>query len=117
MIKIKRVYDNVTEEDGFRVLVDRIWPRGLSKENAQIDYWPKEVAPSEELRKWFAHDPEKWSEFKEKYKEELSEKDEEIVELKELAQKNEELTLLYAAKDKDHNNAVILKDFLKEHLS
>lgn len=113
MLRAKRVYEKTSYGDGRRVLVDRLWPRGLSKEKADIDEWLKDIAPSNELREWFRHDPGKWEEFKKKYREELNTKG---AELKGLADKAEEenLTLLYAARDSEHNNAVALMAFLEE---
>ena len=102
------------ETDGFRILIDRLWPRGISKEKAKIDLWLKEIAPSDELRKWFSHDPEKWADFKEKYKSELANNLESIKVIKEIMQKEKTITFLYAAKDEEHNNAIVLKEFLKK---
>ena len=113
MIKLKRIYEDYDAADGIRVLVDRLWPRGISKEKAHIDIWLKELAPSNELRIWFHHDAGKWSEFEKKYKEELKEKTELIKQLKDLQKKHKTVTLLYGAKDTHHNQAVILKEFLK----
>ena len=112
MINLKRIYEDFEESDGFRILIDRLWPRGLSKENAKIDLWLKEIAPSESLRKWFGHDPVKWEEFKEKYIAELKSRQEQIEEVKALAKTHKVITLLYAAKDENHNNAVVLKEVL-----
>lgn len=110
MIKIKRAYQAPEEEDGFRILVDRLWPRGISKEKLKLDLWLKDVAPSNELRKWFAHDTDKWDEFKEKYKEELKNKKTFTLKIKDLEKKNGTLTFVYGAKDEEHNNAVVLKE-------
>ncbi len=110
-IKIKRIYDPLHEKDGFRILVDRLWPRGIKKENAQVDHWMKTVAPSTELRKWFAHDPAKWKSFQKKYKEELKKTDA-LEELKSYSKKYKKITLLYAAKDEQHNHAVVLQQLL-----
>ncbi len=111
MIKAKRVYDEPSDDDGYRVLVDRLWARGLSKEQANVDLWLKDVAPSDSLRKWFAHDPRKWSEFKKRYKEEL--KDSQAFEdLKRELKRHKRLTLLFAAKDPAHNNAAALVQML-----
>lgn len=112
MIKIKRIYEGFEESDGYRILIDRLWPRGLSKEKAKIDLWLKEIAPSEELRKWFGHDPVKWDEFKEKYGAELKSHKEQIEEIKNLVKTHKIITLLYAARDEAHNNAVVLKELL-----
>jgi uncharacterized protein YeaO (DUF488 family) len=112
MIKIKRIYEEPDPQDGYRVLVDRLWPRGLSKEKTHLDSWLKEIAPSDELRHWFSHDPAKWEEFREKYQEELSAMQPLLHELRGQAKKGT-LTLLYAAKDDKHNNAVVLKEVLE----
>jgi uncharacterized protein YeaO (DUF488 family) len=113
MIKIKRAYDAPDTGDGRRVLVDRLWPRGLAKEKAHIDEWQKELAPSAELRTWFGHDPEKWQEFRRRYNDELSAHRELLESLKKEG-KRETVTLLFAAKDGEHNNAVVLKEKLEE---
>lgn len=113
MFKLKRVYEKSEKKDGIRVLVDRLWPRGLSKEKAKIDKWMKEISPSEPLRKWFAHKQEHWQEFKKRYNEELSDNSGILKELKVLA-KNETITLLYASKDKERNNACVLFEYLKK---
>jgi uncharacterized protein YeaO (DUF488 family) len=113
MIKIKRVYEKPVKEDGWRVLVDRLWPRGMKKEAAHLDAWMKDVAPSDALRKWFGHKPERWSEFRKKYRSELKGKKELVAELKKMAKEHETMTLLFGAKDEDHNEAVVLADALK----
>ncbi|MEM4311656.1 MAG: DUF488 domain-containing protein [Nitrososphaerales archaeon] len=112
-IKIKRVYDEPMEEDGIRILVDRIWPRGVSKSSARIDLWLKDIAPSHELRRWFNHDPNKWIEFRQRYFNELDSK-RELVELiiAKCKGSGKNLTLLYGARDKEHNNAVVLKEYI-----
>ena len=112
-IKIKRVYEKPEKEDGFRILVDRLWPRGFTKEKAAIDLWLKEIAPGTELRKWFNHDPEKWIEFKKRYLHELRENKEPVSILKE-HMKEGIVTLVYAAKDEEHNDAVVLLNELKK---
>ena len=109
-IRIKRVYLPPEKSDGQRVLVDRLWPRGLSKEDAQLTLWLKEVGPSTDLRKWFGHDPARWAEFQRRYKAELSH-NAALDELRSLARK-ERLTLVYSAHDEAHNQAVVLKDVL-----
>ncbi|MGN6195919.1 MAG: DUF488 domain-containing protein [Ginsengibacter sp.] len=109
-IQIKRVYEKPDSKDGYRILVDRLWPRGLTKEKADLDLWLKDIAPSTELRKWFNHDPEKWKEFQKKYLKELKENQEAVNELKEHL-KNGPVTLLYAAKDQEHNEAEVLKEY------
>lgn len=109
--RIKRVYLPAEESDGYRVLVDRLWPRGIKKENAKVDLWAKQLAPSTGLRKWFGHIPERFNEFKEKYISELKANPDAISILDEI-RKHDVVTLLYAAKDEEHNNAVVLKNFL-----
>lgn len=110
MIKIKRAYEAAAASDGKRVLVDRIWPRGVTKEEADIDWWAKDVAPSTELRKWFGHDPEKWPEFRKRYRQELK-GNEELKKIGEMA-KDGDLTLVYSAKDEEHNQARVLLELL-----
>ena len=110
-IKIKRVYEQPDKEDGLRILVDRLWPRGLTKEKANVDLWLKDIAPSTELRKWFGHEPAKWDDFKKKYLLELKENKGMVSLLKEKA-KQETITLLYAAKDQEHNEALVLLNYL-----
>ncbi|MGZ7108913.1 MAG: DUF488 domain-containing protein, partial [Methanobacterium sp.] len=99
MIKIKRAYLPMEDGDGFRILVDRLWPRGISKEKAKLDLWLKDVAPSNELRKWFAHDPERWEEFQIKYYEELKDKKEFLNQIKNIEREKSTITLVYGAKD------------------
>lgn len=111
-ISIKRIYEPPARGDGARVLVDRLWPRGVSKEKAKLDLWLKDIAPSAELRKWFAHDPEKWAEFRKRYKAELKENPEAVAALKAFAKKNKHVTLLYGARDETHNEAVVLLELL-----
>ncbi|BBA71862.1 DUF488 domain-containing protein [Geobacter sulfurreducens] len=113
MVRVKRIYDEPATEDGTRVLVDRLWPRGIAKDKARIDEWLKEIAPSDELRQWFGHDPARWDEFRERYRRELDAKAEPLDELRKLAAGGT-VTLLFAAKDEKHNNAVVLKDILVE---
>ncbi len=110
-LKIKRVYDPPAKSDGLRILVDRLWPRGLSKQSAKIDHWLRDVAPSGRLRKWFAHDPARWKGFQKRYVKELDGSPEAVVELRKLLSKHQ-ATLLFAAKDAEHNNAVVLRDYL-----
>lgn len=114
-IRVKRVYDEPGESDGLRILVDRLWPRGIAREKARIDLWLKEIAPSDALRKWFGHDPAKWDAFKSRYFRELEDRPELVAELKEKAQKAP-LTLLFAARDPERNNAVALKAYLESKL-
>jgi len=109
-LKVKRIYAKPEKTDGFRILVDRLWPRGLSKEKAQVDEWLKDVTPSEELRKWFSHDPKKWEAFKHSYFEELKSK-KAVVELIVAKSKAGPVTLLYAAKEEKRNNAFALREY------
>lgn len=113
-IRLKRAYDPAASSDGPRLLVDRIWPRGVAKEDADIAHWLKGLAPSTELRKWFGHDPDKWSEFCDRYLEELKSDDaaEDLNTLRQLLDENKRVTLVFAAKDTEHNNAVALRDFI-----
>jgi uncharacterized protein YeaO (DUF488 family) len=110
-LNLKRVYEDPSEEDGTRILVDRLWPRGLTKEKARVDLWFKELAPSTELRKWFAHDPAKWPEFKARYKAELKQSSPQITLLKQAIARGT-ATLLYGARDTEHNEAVVLQELL-----
>jgi uncharacterized protein YeaO (DUF488 family) len=112
MIHVKRVYEDPSPEDGFRVLVERLWPRGLTKKRAALDLWLKEVAPSPELRKWFGHDPARWEQFQKRYNAELKQHPDAV---KLLKQKSKEgpITLVYAAHDEEHNGALVLQRFLK----
>lgn len=116
-ILLKRAYEPPATEDGQRVLVDRLWPRGVSKARIQIDAWLREVAPSTELRKWFNHDPERWEEFQRRYREELSAPEQQAL-LDDLASRAREgaLTLLYGARDTEHNEAVVLQELLNWRL-
>src|SRR4051812_17866225 len=111
-VAMKRVYEQPQESDGTRILVDRLWPRGLTKEKAKVDVWLKEIAPSNELRKWFAHDAKKWTEFQARYAEELKSNAEPFAVLKHEVAKGP-VTLLYAAKDEEHNEAVVLQKMLR----
>lgn len=113
-LHIKRAYDAPSGDDGFRVLVDRLWPRGLSKANAHIGLWAKEVAPSTELRKWFAHDPAKWQGFRERYIAELEANRVAVDALVASLVDNDVVTLLYATHEEEFNNAVVLRDYLKQ---
>ncbi len=112
-ISVKRIYEGYSPQDGIRILVDRLWPRGIKKEEAKIDLWLKEIAPSNELRNWFSHDQEKWNEFRKKYFGELKKKMSLCEEL--LSNGKSSFTLLYGAKDKEHNQAVVLKEFLEKN--
>lgn len=114
-LRIERIYGSVPKDGEYRVLVDRIWPRGVTKEKVNLDTWAKEVAPSTELRKWFGHIPEKYPEFHKKYLAEIGKNpavEELIAELKQ----RKSVVLLYSAKDENHNQAVVLQDYLKKHL-
>ncbi len=113
MIKIKRIYDPASPEDGRRVYIDRLWPRGMNKEEAKIDQWLKEISPSDTLRKWFGHDPLKYAEFKKRYKKEL-EKHSEVLETIKQEAKRKTVTLLFSAKDVEHNNAMVMREILSE---
>ncbi|MEP7376847.1 MAG: DUF488 domain-containing protein [Chitinophagaceae bacterium] len=110
-LKIKRVYEKPAKGDGKRILVDRLWPRGLTKEKASIDLWLKDIAPTTELRKWFGHDPDKWKEFKKRYHQELKNNKEQVSILYEQLKKRV-VTLVYGAKDEQHNEALVLKEWL-----
>ena len=115
-VQLKRVYDEAKESDGMRILVDRVWPRGVSKEDAKVDEWVKEVGPTKELRQWFDHDADKYDTFKEKYKKELHQNDEQKEALEQLKtwtkEHNKNITLVFAAKDEKHNQATVLKEIL-----
>ena len=111
-LTIKRVYEEPDKDDGIRILIDRLWPRGLSKEKAHVDLWLKQIAPSTELRKWFAHDPAKWTEFKTRYRAELKHNGEQLAVLKQAIAKGP-VTLLYGAKDEQHNDAIVLQELLR----
>jgi len=115
LIKVKRVYEQSSDLDGLRVLVDRLWPRGLKKSEASLDLWIKEIAPENRLRKWFSHDPEKWEEFRKCYLKELEQKEEYVQELLGKARETD-ITLLYAAKNEVFNNATVLKEYLESRL-
>ena len=112
MIQIKRAYATPSKNDGVRILIDRLWPRGLSKNRARLDAWLKELAPSTELREWFGHDATKWAEFKKKYFQELSHNQDTVDKLKEFAAAHT-VTLVYAARDELHNNALALREYIE----
>jgi uncharacterized protein YeaO (DUF488 family) len=113
MLRVKRIYNTVSDEDGFRILVDRIWPRGMSKKRAKLYLWLKDIAPSDGLRKWFGHEGKKWSEFKEKYNKELGGKESLITLIVEKMSLGN-VTLLFGARDEEFNNAVALKEYIEE---
>jgi uncharacterized protein YeaO (DUF488 family) len=112
MIKIKRIYESIKKDDGFRILIDGLWPRGISKKEAKIDLWLKEIGVSTELRKWFSHDPNKWNEFKRKFFEELDAKKDSVDILKKIVKEKNNVTLLYSSKEERYNNAVALCEYL-----
>ncbi len=114
MIKLKRIYEKFEEDDGFRILVERLWPRGIKKEDARIDLWLKEIAPSNELRKWFSHDSNKWDEFKNRYFQELNNKKDVVNKLLEIIKNNKNVTFLYSTKENNFNNAVALKEYIEK---
>lgn len=116
MISIKRIYEDSSSEDGYRMLVDRLWPRGMSKEKANLDEWNKSVAPSTDLRKWFDHRPERFEEFSQHYESELENHQDELNKLQDIAKK-QNLTLLYAAKNPEINHAVVLKKVLENNIA
>lgn len=113
MIRIKRIYEASSNDDGYRILVDRLWPRGLSKDKSKVDLWLEEIAPSDELRKWFAHDPRKWQVFREKYEHELKDKSELMMKIRQIEVERKIVTLLYSAKDEKHNNGMVLRNALQ----
>lgn len=114
-IRLKRAYEQPAPEDGLRVLVERLWPRGLSKQRAAVDLWIKEVAPSPELRRWFNHDPDRWDEFQKRYRAELQQNKEAVEALRQRC-RAEIVTFVYAARDEQHNSALVLKGYLEHHL-
>lgn len=111
VVKVKRAYDPVSRGDGARVLVDRLWPRGVAKENLEIDAWMRDLGPSDALRRWFGHDPARWEEFRQRYMKELAAKKELLNELAAHARRGK-LTLIYSARDRAHNQAVVIKEAL-----
>jgi uncharacterized protein YeaO (DUF488 family) len=112
-VRVKRIYDEAAQADGHRVLVDGVWPRGISRDRARLDEWARELAPSVELRRWFGHDPERFEEFRRRYRGELEDRAERLEELRRAADR-EPLTILYAARDRAHNNAAVLAELLRE---
>lgn len=116
-VRLKRAYEPPEEKDGTRILVDRLWPRGVSKAKARLDEWMKDIAPSAELREWFGHDPERWGEFRRRYRAELAEQAEKLTDLRRRARETP-ITLVYAAEDGEHNHALVLRDAIlgrKDH--
>ncbi len=112
-VRLKRAYEPAEPADGYRVLVDRLWPRGVAKEAARLDEWARELAPSDELRRWFGHDPAKFAEFRRRYRAELAAREEKLRELRRRARRGT-VTLVYAARDPEHNDAVVLAELLRE---
>jgi uncharacterized protein YeaO (DUF488 family) len=112
-IHLKRIYDKPEAEDGLRVLVERLWPRGLSKKDAKVDQWVKDAAPSTELRKWFGHDASKWKEFRKRYYEELDNKPDVVEKLLEILKRDEQVTFVFASREKKYNNSAALKEYLE----
>jgi uncharacterized protein YeaO (DUF488 family) len=115
-IRLKRAYEKPAPADGFRVLVERLWPRGLTRERAAVDLWMKELAPSPELRRWYGHDPAKWTEFQKRYRAELAKKPDQVEELRKRAREGT-VTFVYGARDEQHNSALVLKAYLEHHPS
>lgn len=116
MLKTKRVYEDPSEDDGFRILTERLWPRGVSKERATLDQWMKSIAPSNDLRKWFDHDPDKWEEFKERYRRELF-GSEAVNEILDIIKDQDTVTMVFASKDEEYNSTILLKEFLEDLLN
>jgi uncharacterized protein YeaO (DUF488 family) len=114
MIRLKRIYEPASEADGFRVLVERLWPRGVTKEAARLDLWLKDIAPSPDLRTWYSHDVSKWDEFKERYQLQLKNNPDQVDLLRKVISEHATVTFLFAAKDEQHCSAVILKDFIQQ---
>jgi uncharacterized protein YeaO (DUF488 family) len=115
VIRLKRAYDPPSEEDGVRILVDRLWPRGLTKAKAAIDVWMKDVAPTPELRKWYSHEDSKWEEFRKRYREELNANGDRVGELREMAAKGD-ISLIYSTRDPAHNSAAVLRELLVQEM-
>ena len=112
VLKVKRIYEAPAPSDGYRILVDRVWPRGVSKQRAAIALWLKEIAPSVGLRKWFGHEPERWPEFQKRYRQELRAKANLVLQIRQLEKEHHVVTLLFGARDEERNQAVVLRDFL-----
>jgi len=115
VLLIKRIYKIKNIEDGYRILVDRLWPRGVSKMKASLDLWLKDIAPSTDLRTWFGHDPNKWQEFKKRYIEELKNNKQSVDKLTKIIETHKTVTLLYGAKDQEHNEALVIKDYFENY--
>lgn len=116
MIKTKRIYEKQSKEDGYRILIDRLWARGLTKEKAGVDLWLKEIAPSNELRKWYSHDPVKWNDFRKKYSDELQGKEDLLNRIKQLEKEKKIVTLLFSSKEERLNNAAALREILENRI-
>ncbi len=114
MIKIKRAYDKWNKDDGFRILIDGLWPRGISKDDGKIDLWLRQIAPTPPLRKWFGYDAKKFPEFAKRYKAELKERKVFLYRIKDMEREKNVVTLIYGSKDREHNNAVVVKKFLEQ---
>ena len=114
MIRIKRAYQSPAQKDGYRIMVDRVWPRGVSKQRLKMDAWLKDIAPSHDLRRWLSQNSQKWGEFKTKYREELQDKSEFLNQILDLEKEKETVTLVYTSGNTEHNNAVVLKEVLDE---
>lgn len=112
-VRVKRIYDDADVGDGYRVLVDHVWPRGVSRERARLDDWVRELAPSDELRRWFAHDPARFEEFRVRYRDELVDRRDRVLELARRARSGP-VTIVYAARDQQHNNAVVVADLVRD---
>jgi uncharacterized protein YeaO (DUF488 family) len=112
-VRAKRAYDPAEDGDGYRVLIDHVWPRGVSRQRAKLDEWARELAPSDDLRRWFDHVPERFEEFRSRYREELNDKRERVEELRRRARKGT-VTIVYAARDRENNNAVVLSELLRD---
>jgi uncharacterized protein YeaO (DUF488 family) len=112
-VRAKRVYDPVEDGDGYRILVDHVWPRGISRERARLDDWARELAPSDELRNWFGHDPARFAEFRARYRDELADHSDRLAELRRRATRGP-VTIVYAARDREHNNGVVLSELLRD---
>jgi uncharacterized protein YeaO (DUF488 family) len=112
-VRLKRAYEPAASSDGYRVLIDRLWPRGVKREEAQLDEWARELAPSAELRRWFGHDPEKFAEFRRRYTDELAAQEQKLRQLRRRARERT-LTLVYGARDTEHNDAVVLAEILRK---
>jgi uncharacterized protein YeaO (DUF488 family) len=111
-VRVKRIYDGAEPGDGYRVLIDHVWPRGVSRERARLDAWARELAPGDELRRWFDHRPERFDEFRSRYRDELEEQRERVEDLRRRAREGS-VTIVYAARDREHNNAVVLAELLR----